>query len=1222
MTAFIKVEKRDRITGKIVKIHGAKYLINKITTDNQEIDGEVLTREPIIQTVAYPNEVRVGTEENPYTTTDEGTFTTPLSLNVGIYELVEITAPEDYILSGYERYTQDGELKEGYEYDNITINKVQDTVKFKIATTENYEEDPNLATSGYNGGNKNGNKIIVKQYNMPQLGTLKISKTGDVLTKTQVNEQGVKEFIYEEGPVINAEFSVYAEEDIYTNDNQTDNEGNKTKYYNKDDKVADIKTNAEGNAFLENIPMGKYYIKEIEAGYGFVLNKEVKHFVISPDNLDENKLVEGERQKTAIIYDKTEKEDNKQTIQNYKNERQKIKSEVTKVDEENINEKIQGAEFRLYVAEDIKNEEEETIAERGDLVGIAISNENGIAEFNVNIPFGKYYIKEEKAPKGYVTNKEEKINVVVDYEGQDKEEIILNNVFPNKKIKVKIQIFDQETKEKLNDTVLRIRDKDGNIVTEFKIDDSDKIVEKLEKGEKYYIEEVTARENYINDLLYSNDNINEGELEKRKTDDGLIEFEVKDTEDLQIVTVENKCKVGKLKIEKTGDVLVGTHKNDNGEVIYEYEKQDIDTAEFEIYTTEEIAHPDGKTGTIIDGGVKVGEGHTENGILELDQYYEDIINEKEAKIQSMLNRGLPLGKYEIIEIKAPKGYWLDKSNNKTDVEVKANQNTSNLIDITTAQIDNIRQTVNIGSPKPKLIIEKRAEKDVYEPGEEAVYKINVRNQGTTIIKDIVVSEKILEGSFDKYEGSDIIVTKQNNQTMVVKELKPEENVILLYRYKIPEGHKGIIENKVEAEGTPIVPNNDPEQPDDELPPVKTEDEEEIPVKDNYGILVKKKALNQFYAPGDIAKYEIQVINTGKIEIKNIKVEEKLIDGKFKEQNNVTIKDGIAIIDSLKEEEKVTLIYEYTVPEDAQEGSKIENTVKATGEVIPEDSENPDDPQPPISISDEDTEIVLVDDMDLDVGIYKIDEETNKPIEGAKFGLYSAEDIIIDGKIILKKDELIKEAYSDSKGLIRFGKGYPLGKYYVKEIEPKPGYEQSDIRIDIDATELEESKAEYKVKNDRLNRQTEIKVLKTELIKDNKVEVIEGATLQIIDKKTNKVEKEWKSEKEPTVIRKLLTENIYILHEKEPSQGYVTSKDIEFSIDKYGKLIVREEFKLKDYDKTIVMQDDVTKVKVHFKDKESNKQLPGGKIEVRDKNGKVVYTIETKEMSHGILKNFQ
>ena len=84
MTAFIKVEKRDRITGKIVKIHGAKYLINKITTDNQEIDGEVLTREPIIQTVAYPNEVRVGTEENPYTTTDEGTFTTPLSLNVGI----------------------------------------------------------------------------------------------------------------------------------------------------------------------------------------------------------------------------------------------------------------------------------------------------------------------------------------------------------------------------------------------------------------------------------------------------------------------------------------------------------------------------------------------------------------------------------------------------------------------------------------------------------------------------------------------------------------------------------------------------------------------------------------------------------------------------------------------------------------------------------------------------------------------------------------------------------------------------------------------------------------------------------------------------------------------------------------------------------------------------------------------------------------------------------
>ena len=36
------------------------------TTDNKEIDGEVLTREPVIQTLAYPDEVQVGTEENPY----------------------------------------------------------------------------------------------------------------------------------------------------------------------------------------------------------------------------------------------------------------------------------------------------------------------------------------------------------------------------------------------------------------------------------------------------------------------------------------------------------------------------------------------------------------------------------------------------------------------------------------------------------------------------------------------------------------------------------------------------------------------------------------------------------------------------------------------------------------------------------------------------------------------------------------------------------------------------------------------------------------------------------------------------------------------------------------------------------------------------------------------------------------------------------------------------
>ena len=75
------------------------------------------------------------------------------------------------------------------------------------------------------------------------------------------------------------------------------------------------------------------------------------------------------------------------------------------------------------------------------------------------------------------------------------------------------------------------------------------------------------------------------------------------------------------------------------------------------------------------------------------------------------------------------------------------------------------------------------------------------------------------------------------------------------------------------------------------------------------------------------------------------------------------------------------------------------------------------------------------------------------------------------------------------------------------------------------------------------------ILKTDL---KNMKPISGAVLQVIEKATGEVVHEFTSMEEATNIRRLKlsteeAENIYILREKSPADGYVTAKDIEFML---------------------------------------------------------------------------
>lgn len=65
---------------------------------------------------------------------------------------------------------------------------------------------------------------------------------------------------------------------------------------------------------------------------------------------------------------------------------------LKKVDQDNPDKVLAGAEFELYAADKITK------------LGSAVSGENGIAKFDVSLKAGTYYVKETKSPEGYVAS--------------------------------------------------------------------------------------------------------------------------------------------------------------------------------------------------------------------------------------------------------------------------------------------------------------------------------------------------------------------------------------------------------------------------------------------------------------------------------------------------------------------------------------------------------------------------------------------------------------------------------------------------------------------------------------------------------------------------------------------------------------------------------------------------------------------------------------------------
>lgn len=503
-----------------------------------------------------------------YFTDENGYLILPESLKCGNYRIEEVSAPD-----GYTQNTQ---------YVEIKVDK----------------------NTAYQMDSVSGDAIITVTYeNHPVKGKLVIHKSGETLKSFK------KDFVYEETSLEGAEFEIYAAEDIFTPDHQVDEQGNRHVIYAKDTLVKTVTTDKNGEAVIKDLPLGKYRVKETKTPAGFVLN---------PDSQEVSFIYKD--QNTPEIEEKLE----------FSNERQKVELSVEKQDAE-TGKTLKGATFGLYNKEAISSGDK-VIVKADTLLQEITSNEKGKAAFTLDLPLGRYYVKELQAPAGYVSS-DEILEFDATYQGQDVKTIKLKSVKKNQPTTVEVTKADITTGTELDGASMSILDKDGNVIDSWtSVKDSPHVIKRLQVGKTYILREELAPYGYL-----------------RATD---VEFTISDTAEVQKVKMEDEVPVARLLVNKKGEFLDSVSLLDNAkgmiEHLFNYVTGNLTDVTFNVYAAEAIRAADGVSADYYAADELVGSITTDgNGIAQMDN--------------------LPLGRYYIVEKETAHGYVLDNEPRYVDL---------------------------------------------------------------------------------------------------------------------------------------------------------------------------------------------------------------------------------------------------------------------------------------------------------------------------------------------------------------------------------------------------------------------------------------------------------------------------------------------------------------------------------------------------------------------------
>ena len=369
-----------------------------------------------------------------------------------------------------------------------------------------------------------------------------------------------------------------------------------------------------GKIIVEDLLVGTYQLKELNAPDGYLLNTDTFTITVEKD---------------------------KTTVQPVMDQEPTGKIELQKeIDTSKTNGLLGDANakdvsFKLYAKEKIMNKAGTVkFYDKDEVVSTSKTDENGKITWD-NLPLGKYYIQESKTNDSLVIN-DEKINVSIDYEGQTVSKVSRNAKGTNRVNMQKIQVFKSREKDGISGLVkglqgaeftFRLKNEvdhvgwdNATIYTVITTDSNGKANTPYLPYGKYIVRETKTPKDYITapDFLVS------------VTDDYT---EYKDVEQVKRININNRPFTSQLKIIKVD--------KETGKTVT------LNSASFKIkdaqgnYVTQKVAGKKYDTFTTNSKNV-VTVKDTEEGTVTLPLQ-------------------LDAGNYTIEEIKTPKGF-LDLDN--------------------------------------------------------------------------------------------------------------------------------------------------------------------------------------------------------------------------------------------------------------------------------------------------------------------------------------------------------------------------------------------------------------------------------------------------------------------------------------------------------------------------------------------------------------------------------
>lgn len=1086
----------------------------------------------------------------------------------------------------------------------VELPKTQDTVYLKeISVPEGYK----LNTESFNVKLETGKTTSVAVTNEEQKGKITIRKKGEVLTGV-TGEEGNLTFVYGNADFAGAEYNIYAAEDIYSQDKVT-------KVHKAGDLVESLTTGEDGSAVSKELYLGKYKVVEQKAPENLVIGK-----------------TEQERTQFVTLSYAGQNVELSQGETTFTNARPEISVNVVKKSKHD-DVTLEGATFGLYAEEDLTAADGKVLVEKGSLVERAVSDREGMAVFHADIPLNFHYsVKEIQAPdKYYMTD--EVYRFFYEYKDDSTYTYTFSHDFKNEEVRGEVHVskIDQDSQGFISqgDATLvgakyglyaaediehpnkkdGIVHKKGELVAQGTISSEGTVDFKNLYLGNYFVKEIEPAEGYLLDET---------------------EYPVEVSYEGQEVQIVHREVTVKETVEKQAFQLIKI--SEDGE---QTETELVEGAGFKVFLISELSG-------VKDGSLKPGNGsyYTPEDFITYDyskdetaSYWEngkkitvpELFTDKKGYLKSP---ELPYGTYVVFESTVPENL---KGIRPFIVQISEDSREPQVWRVFDDRpLQYYFKIVKKDAQTQKPVLDNSAAYKIYDVEAEKYVEMIVRYPKKEVVSVFRTNE----------EGYLITPEQLKCGTYRIEEVEAPENYVQVgFENALLKDGKEVPLNEVADGGTyqgakkaPITITVD----SDTVHQVEEETGKFIVVIEQYndeavGSLTIHKKGEKLSGASKVEEKFLTKMKNGVAGFVNqvssfftgeeVMEKEKGYKFDYEEGNMegaefaIHAKETIYTPDGQKDEagnrivkyEKDALVARMVTD---KEGKAVLNNLPIGKYYVVEEKAgqncvlDPEAKEFEIAYKGQEVAVDYVT-MELtnqrqkvSLSILKKDAETGKPLEGVVFGLYAQENIKnAAGEVVVEKDALIELGTTDEKGKLVFQADLPHGKYYIQEVEHKPGYLPNDEVYSFDASYTDQTLELLAFSEEISNQPTITEFTKVDLTGGQE---IEGAKMQILDQ-DGKVVEEWVSKKEPHVVY-ALEQGEYVLHEEQAptEQGYVRAEDVKFVVEETGDV------------QKVKMEDDHTKVSISKTDITDGKEIEGAKLQILDQDGEVVESWTTGE----------